>query len=121
MSKANIFYHVYLENITILEPQVGKRKMNLVPHLQQIPKKWPGCGTRRRGVFFVVHMGVVVVALSSPEGHQDESQETQDNCDTSHRGTGVFLHCQSPKSQFHPCRRSLNTERKKLTKCCLKH
>lgn len=106
MSKANTFYHVYLENITVLEPQAGKRKMNLVPHLQQIPKKWPGCGARRRGVFFAVHMGVVVVALSSPEGHQDESQKTQDNCDTGHRGTGVFLDCQSPKIQFHPCRRS---------------
>lgn len=49
-----LFYHVYLENITILEPQVGKRKMNLVPHLQQVPKKWPGCGARRRREFFMV-------------------------------------------------------------------
>lgn len=92
-----LFYHVYLENITILEPQVGKRKMNLVPHLQQVPKKWPGCGARRRRVFFMVCMGVLVLSLPSPESHQDERQETQGNGDTSHRGTGVFLDCWSPK------------------------
>lgn len=98
--------HVYLKNVTILEPQVGKRKVNLVPHLQQIPKKWPGCGTRRRQVFFLVCMRVMVRSLPSPESHQDERQEAQSNCDTSHRCTGLFLECWSPKSRSHLGRRT---------------
>lgn len=45
----------------------------------------------------MVCMGVLVLSLPSPESHQDERQETQGNGDTSHRGTGVFLDCWSPK------------------------
>lgn len=50
------------------------------------------------------HLGVIVnmeegsVALTAPEGHQEQCDETQSNRDTRQRGTGDFLDGQSRKS-----------------------
>lgn len=78
--------------------------MNLVPHLQQIADKGPRRGAWRRGILCVVQLGavvVVMVALSAPEGHQEDGEETQSDSDTRQRGTRVFLDGQSPKRQSH--------------------
>lgn len=79
--------------------------MNLVPHLEQIADKGPRRGARRRGIFCVVQLGVVVVvALSAPEGHQEEGEKTQSNSDTGQRSIRVLLDGQCPKRQSHPAR-----------------
>lgn len=90
--------------------------MNLVPHLEQIADKGPRRGARRRGIFCVVQLEVVLVALSAPEGHQDEGQKTQGNGDTSQRGKRVLLDGQSPKGQSHLGRQTANTERERSLK-----
>lgn len=71
--------------------------MNLVPHLEQITNKWPWCRARRRGVFHLVQLGVMVqveegsVALTAPECHQEQGEKTQSNSDTRQRGTSDLL------------------------------
>lgn len=79
--------------------------MNLVPHLEEIADKWPRCGARRRGIFSVVQLGFVMMALSAPEGHQEEGEKTETNSDTRHGSTRVLLDGQSPKHQFHLLRK----------------
>ncbi len=64
----------------------------------------------------MVQSGVVVVALSAPEGHQQESKETQSNSDTRQRGTRVLLDGQSLKRQSHLGRQTANTERENKTR-----
>lgn len=75
--------------------------MNLVPDLEKIADKRPRRRPRRWGKICVVQLGVVVVALSAPEGHQEEGEETQSNSDTRQRGTRILLDGQSLKLQFH--------------------
>lgn len=58
--------------------------MHLVPHLEQIAHKGPGCGARRSGQC-VVQLGVLLDLLD-PGGYQDQVEKKQSSSNRGQRG-----------------------------------